>query len=231
MKNAIVLCSGGLDSVVTAHYVKKVLRYNHVAILFFNYGQRSYKAEKKSALRCAEELNGSFRKIRLDELRKLSVSLINIKETARKIKRNDLKDTKNESKKWYVPCRNLMFLSYALALIESNFIKDKRKRDIFVGFKNEGKENFPDTTKGFVNLMNRLSLKTTENKGRIIAPLIKKNKEDIILLGKKLGIDFKKTFSCYINEKVHCGVCLACRLRREGFYWANVTDPTRYLEK
>src|SRR3989344_8983870 len=226
MKNAKVLCSGGLDSVVTAHYVKKVLRYSSIVILFFDYKQKNYKAERRSALKCAKDLKGDFREIKLNELSKLSASLINIKGVVRKIRRNDLKDTKNESKKWYVPCRNLMFLSYALALIESNFIKDKRKRDIFVGFKNEGKENFPDTTKGFVNLMNRLSLKTTENKGRIIAPLIKKNKEDIILLGKKLGIDFKKTFSCYINEKVHCGTCLACRLRREGFYWANVTDPT-----
>ncbi len=231
MKNAIVLCSGGLDSVVTAHYVKKVLKCNKIIILFFDYKQRNYKAEKRSALKCAKELNGDFREIRLNELNKLSASLINIGGVVRKIGREDLKDTKKESKKWYVPCRNLMFLSYALALVESDFIKDKQKIDVFVGFKNEGKESFPDTTKGFVALMNRLSLKTTKNKGRIIAPLIIKDKEDIVLLGMRLGVDLGETFSCYINKKVHCGTCLSCRLRREGFYWANVTDPTRYLEK
>ena len=53
----------------------------------------------------------------------------------------------------------------------------------------------------------------------------------IIIKDKKLGVDFGKTFSCYVGDKEHCGICLSCRLRQEGFYWANVADPTEYLEK
>ena len=66
---------------------------------------------------------------------------------------------------------------------------------------------------------------------KIIAPLIKKDKEEVVLLGKKLGVKFKETFSCYVGKGKHCGVCLACRLRQEGFYWANVRDPTKYKIK
>ena len=57
------------------------------------------------------------------------------------------------------------------------------------------------------------------------------DKEEIISIGKKLGVDFKETTSCYIGKKEHCGFCLACRLRQEGFYWANIKDPTRYMKK
>ena len=110
------------------------------------------------------------------------------------------------------------FLAYAIALAESLFIKEKKIYYIFVGFKNEGKESYPDTTSKFVKEMNDLIKISSNFKGKIIAPLINKDKEDIILLGKKLGVNFKKTHSCYIKNK-HCGKCLACMLRKEGFFF------------
>ena len=231
MKNAIVLCSGGLDSVVTAYYVRKKRNYDSMIILFINYSQRNYCAERKFSKRNASDLNARFIEIRLNEIYKLSNSLLNSNKRAIKLKRKDLKNTKNESKKWYVPCRNLVFISYALALAELIFLRDKIKSDIFLGFKNEGNEYYPDTTADFLNSLNKVSNISTAGKYKILAPLIKKDKEEIILLGVKLGIDFKKTFSCYTNEKVHCGTCLACKLRQEGFYWANVADPTEYLKE
>ena len=111
-------------------------------------------------------------------------------------------------------------------MAESIYAKSREKYDILVGFKNEGKESFPDTTPEFVKKMNDLSLVSTKA-GRIIAPLIEKDKEDIILIGTKWGVDFRNTHSCYIQNK-HCGKCLACMLRKEGFYWANVKDTTEY---
>lgn len=62
----------------------------------------------------------------------------------------------------------------------------------------------------------------------LLAPFIKKDKEDVITVGKKIGVDFRKTISCYTSGH-HCGVCLACRLRKQGFYWANAHDPTSYV--
>jgi 7-cyano-7-deazaguanine synthase len=228
MKKAIILCSGGLDSVVTAHFVKKKLNYSELVILFFDYGQKTFQKELEMSELCAKNLNADFRIMKIKELGSLSFSLINKPGKVEEISRQDLKDTKKESLKWYVPCRNLIFLSYALALAESDFSKDGKASDIFTGFKNDGKESFSDATSSFVDKMNSLSKEICNKEFKIFAPLIEKDKEDIILVGKKLNVDFTKTFSCYIGKEKHCGKCLACKLRQEGFYWAEVKDPTDY---
>ncbi|MBM3233793.1 7-cyano-7-deazaguanine synthase [Candidatus Pacearchaeota archaeon] len=221
MKNAIVLCSGGIDSVTTAYYVKKK-KYRKIIILFFNYNQKSVKRERECSRKTARKVGAEFFEINLKWLGKISGSLINKPGKIKKIGRKELKDTRKESTKYYVPCRNTVFIVYALALAESMFIKEKKIYDIFLGFKNEGRESYPDTTKEFVFEMNKLG-KLGNFKGKIIAPLISMDKEDIILLGKKLGVNFKNTHSCYVKN-IHCGKCLACMLRKEGFYWSNEKD-------
>ena len=233
-KNAIEVCSGGVDSSVTAYYVKKKLNYKRVIVLFFNYSQKSLEQERVASKRIAKELGIEFKEIRLEELGKISDSLINKSGKIKKIKKKDLKNTEKESKKFYVPCRNSVFLIYALSLAESLFIKSKKREryDIFVGFKNEGKESYPDTTNRFVREMNKLSRISSEGKFEIKAPLIKMDKEDIILLGKRVGIDLSKTFSCYAPIKgKQCGFCLACQLRKAGFYWAGLKDESEYFKK
>jgi 7-cyano-7-deazaguanine synthase len=229
MKNAIILCSGGLDSVVTAHYVKKKLNYKDIKIVFFNYNQKSLIPERKSAKRCAGELSAEFIEIGLKGLENIFKSL---NKKPKKITRRGLKNSSKESKRMYFPCRNIIFLVYSLALAESLYIKTKKRYDLFVGFKNEGREAYPDTTLEFVRQMNGLSKVGCYNNFQVKAPLIKKDKEDIIKIGMGLGVNLKDTFSCYsaINGK-HCGFCLACRLRQEGFYWANIKDSTDYKEK
>jgi len=77
MKNALILCSGGLDSVVTSHYVKKKLGYDKLIILFFDYGQRTIIAERRASKKCAFNLDASFIEIKLNWLGKISTSLIN----------------------------------------------------------------------------------------------------------------------------------------------------------
>jgi len=233
--SAIVLCSGGIDSVVTAFYAKKKLRYRRIIMLFFDYGQKALKQERICSKRCSKNLGAKFMEIELKWLNGISNSLINKKGRIKQLKKMDLKDTKKESQKWYVPCRNTIFLAHALALAESLFMKEKKAYDIFVGFKCEGREAYPDTTHEFVEEMNRLSRISCAKPFRIIAPLIKKDKEDIILLGEKLGVNFRNTISCYApkrkNGLEHCGYCLACRLRQAGFYWADIKDETRYENK
>lgn len=231
MKNAIILCSGGIDSTTTAHYVRKKLDYGKLIILFFDYGQKSILMEKKFSKNCARELKAKFEEVRLNWLNKISTSLINKKGKAKTLTKRDLKNTKKESDKFYVPCRNTIFLSYALALADSLFIKEKKVYDIFVGFKCEGAESYPDTTQEFVKQMNAVGKIGCSRKFRIFAPLIRKDKEDIILIGKKLGVDFSKTVSCYVGRTKPCGSCLACQLRKAGFYWAGVEDETEYETK
>ena len=230
MKRAIVLCSGGIDSVTTAFYVKKKRKYNKVIILFFNYGQKSLVMERKFSRKCSQNLKAEFIEAKLDFLKKISTSstkLINKNDNMNMLNSNNLRYTKKESQSFYVPLRNTIFITHAMALAESIFIKNKEKYDIFLGFKNEGKESYPDTTHEFVSQMNRLS-RTVSGGIKIKAPLIKKDKEDIVLIGKKLRVDFRKTFSCYVSSGKHCGRCLACALRKYGFYWANIEDPTSY---
>lgn len=231
-KNAIILCSGGLDSSVAAYYVKKKLKYRRIIILFFDYGQRTIREERKASKKIARKLKADFKEINLEFLKRVSTSLINKNKRIKRIKRKQLKNAKKEAEKYYVPCRNTIFLIYALTLAESLQIKEKKVYDIFTGFKCEGKEAYPDTTHEFVKEINNLKKTATSVKGKIIAPLIKLDKDEIIVLGKKLGTDFGNTFSCYAGlNKKHCGYCLSCRLRQEAFYWANVKDPTNYKEK
>ncbi len=229
MRYGIVLCSGGLDSVTTAHYIKKKISYDSVSIVFFDYGQRTREAEERCARSCARDLRAKFMKISLPWLKEISASLIHSRKKTQKLSRKDLRNTLKASEPWYVPCRNTLFLAYALALAENLFITTKKKYDLFVGFKCEGREHYPDTTPDFVAAMNQLSTVSCAKPFRVIAPLIKKDKEDIVLLAFSLGIDLKQTFSCYVGPDVHCGSCLACLLRKEGFYWANAKDPTIYL--
>ncbi len=229
MANAIILCSGGIDSVVTAHYVKKKKNYKKILILFFNYGQRTLEQEKRASKKCAENLNAKFKEIELLELGKISTSMINSNDKANEMKKEDLKDTKEESENWYVPCRNIVFLVYALAVAEARFVSEGEVNEIFVGFKNEGDEAYPDTTPEFVDVMNKLQETATAGKFEIIAPFIRKDKEDIIKLGAEMGIDFKETYTCYVGAgEKHCGTCLSCKLRQEGFYWSGVEDKTEY---
>jgi 7-cyano-7-deazaguanine synthase len=228
MKNAIILCSGGIDSVTTAHFIKNQHKYQNLIILLFNYAQKSLKSERKCAKSCAKSLNANFIEIKLNELYKLSTSLINIKGKSPNLSVKDLKDTRNQTNNWYVPARNIIFISYALALADKIYITKKERSDIFLGFKCEGNNPYPDATIGFVKEMNKLA-KSTESKPKILAPLIKMDKEDIINLAIKLKIDISKTHSCYISN-VHCGACLACQLRKAGFYWANQKDETYYKD-
>lgn len=230
-KNAIILCSGGIDSVTTAFYVRKKLNYNKIKILFFDYEQSSVLMERKCAKKCSKELKAEFIELKIRELDNLSSSLLNRKNKMVKFAKISLKNTLKESKKWYVPCRNLIFLSYALALAETLFIKNKDKNDIFTGFKCEGNEHYPDTTQEFVNSLNKVSEVSCACPFKIKAPLIKKDKEEIISLGKKLGVNFRETWSCYRGKNMHCRVCLACRLRKAGFYWAGIDDSTSYQDK
>ena len=233
VKKAIILCSGGLDSVVTSYYTKKKLSYRELILLFFDYGQRTATMERFFAKKHAKVLGAKFIEVDTRSLGKFSTALINKNKKIDDLSRETLiKNPENELKKWYVPCRNTLFLVYALALAENLYFSKNQKYDIFVGFKHEGRELYPDTTKGFLRqLMKLQKYILAHGKFRIVAPLMKYEKSDLIGLGKKLGINLRDTYSCYIGTKIHCGVCMNCRVRQEAFYWANMKDPTKYEKK
>ena len=225
MKNAMVLCSGGLDSVVVAYSIKN--KYRKLKLLFFDYGQRALKEEEKCVREISKKLNSDFEKIKLPWLGKISTAMLNREGEFKSTIEKDL-EKKEDLLTWWVPCRNSIFLINALAFAESEFLKNKERYDIIIGLKNEGEVHFKDTTERFIKKINNL-VKDATNDGdyEIIAPLIKLDKPEVIKLGEKLKIPFELTYSCYI-ENGHCGKCLNCMLRKKGFYWAGVKDPTKY---
>jgi len=229
MKQAIVLVSGGLDSFVTAYYVKKKLK-RKIKLLFFDYGQRCLQEELFCAKKLAKQLQAKLKVIDLKWLGKISTSLINKKH-----------GKKEEIIRWYVPCRNSLFVMAALAHAESEFISKGKQSEIYIGIKYEGELAFKDSSTEFIKKINELA-KACVQKGNftIKAPFLDKDKEDIINLADKLGIRLEDTYSCYVGGgfvkigrkkiPVHCGKCAGCKARKKGFKFSNVEDKTIYLK-
>ncbi len=238
MANAIVLCSGGFDSVITAYYARKQDPKEELILLFFDYNQRPLKEELYCVTKTAEALNAQLRIIKLPWLGELSTSIINKNKKFNSIKDNDLEDTKklkDNITNWWVPTRNTIFLTAALALAESLFIKTKEKYDIYIGLKNEGQVHFKDTTPEFIQEMNNLVKHATDDGNyKILAPFIEKDKQELIQIGLGLNVPFESTYSCYISNgfkgkmPVHCGRCPNCIIRKKAFYWSNAKDPSLY---
>ncbi|MFH1365424.1 MAG: 7-cyano-7-deazaguanine synthase [archaeon] len=232
MDNVVVLVSGGLDSVVLTHYLRKVKKIQDIKLIFVNYGQKSFEEELFCVKRLAEDLDCGLEIIDSKWLGKISTSLIN------KTTKQNIKEIKEDEEiiSWYVPCRNAIFLLIGLAVAEAEFISKKKKYDIYFGIKYEGNLKFKDTTPEFLEQMNKLTgFCTQEGKFNFIAPFLNKEKEEVIELAEKLKVDFKKTYSCYIGKgfdkkgvPIHCGVCGSCKARKKAFKFSKVGDLTVY---
>ena len=236
MSCAIVLCSGGLDSVVLAYYLKKIKDFKELLLVFINYDQNSCDSEIFCVKKACKDLGADLKIINLDWLGRISTSLIN-KDVSSGIKDSEVN---GDLLNWYVPCRNSLFLLIALSIAESEFISNNKKYDIYLGIKFEGELQFKDTTPEFLKQMN-VTAKFCTQKGvfKFIAPFLNKDKEELIDLAKKLNIPLQYTCSCYVgkgfkefnNKKVpiHCGVCAGCKSRKKAFKFSNNEDVSFYL--
>lgn len=212
-KNAVILLSGGLDSVVTLYYAKH--RGYKLTALIFDYKQR-HKKEVNFAVRIARLNNFKYYviKIELDWV-KSSLTDKNIKVPLnRNLKSPEIPIT-------YVSGRNIVFLSYAASLAESIGAKS-----IFIGAHIEDYSGYPDCRPKFFR-----SFEDALNEGlkykdmKIIAPLLNKGKKEIIQLGLKLKVPFNHTWSCYEGGNVPCLKCDSCRFRIRAFEELGLTDP------
>jgi 7-cyano-7-deazaguanine synthase len=229
MKKAIVLLSGGLDS-TTVLAIAKNLEFETYA-LSFSYGQR-HEIELESASSIAKEFGVKEHKIARIDLRLFGNSAL----TAEiEVPKNQNVEKLDKIPITYVPARNTIFLSYALAYAEviGAF-------DIFIGVNAVDYSGYPDCRpdfiKAFENLADLATAAGVENHGRfkIQAPLISLNKKEIIEKGLELGIDYSKTHSCYDpvvkkDQIFACGHCDSCKLRKSGFRAAGLADPLKYV--
>jgi 7-cyano-7-deazaguanine synthase len=215
-KKAVVLLSGGLDSAVSLYYA---LSQGYEAYcLSFDYGQR-HKKELKSAQKIAEKAGCKWQLVKISLPWKGSSLL----DKTQKIPQHRRIDASIPST--YVPARNIIFLSFAASFAES-----VNASAIFIGANEIDYSGYPDCREEFLNAFSLAVEKGTKagtqgNKTVIRAPLVKKNKQQIVELAVRLGVPLELTWSCYSGGKKPCGVCDSCVLRALGFAQAKQEDP------
>ncbi|HET7204479.1 MAG TPA: 7-cyano-7-deazaguanine synthase QueC [Steroidobacteraceae bacterium] len=222
---AIVLVSGGLDS-ATCLAIARAEGFRCYA-LSFRYGQR-HGAELVAARHVARQLGAVEHRVMDIDLAAFGGSALTDASLAVP---EDGALTSRSIPITYVPARNTVFLSFALAWAEV-----LEAHDIYIGVNAVDYSGYPDCRPEFIaafekmaNLATREGLEGRERL-RIRTPLIDLSKAEIIRRGMALGVDFAATVSCYQAEAdgAACGRCDACRLRRAGFESAGLADPTRY---
>jgi 7-cyano-7-deazaguanine synthase len=223
---AVVLLSGGLDS-ATVLAIAKREGFEPYA-LTFRYGQR-HQVELRSAQRIAERMGVARHVVADIDLRLFGGSALT----------GDLEVPKNRSSEamgagipvTYVPARNTIFLSYALAWAEV-----LGAHDLFIGVNALDYSGYPDCRPEYIaafeamaNLATRAAVEEGE-KLTIRAPLLHLSKGEIIRRGLDLGVDYSLTSTCYdpAPDGAACGACDACQLRLKGFHEAGVPDPVSY---
>ncbi len=211
MTKAIILLSGGLDSVVSLALIRS--SYSDILALTFNYGQKSFFAEKNSAEKIAAFYNIKHKIINLDWLSEISTSSLNTADNVPFLSVSDLEQadlTDKSSKSVWVPNRNGLFVNIAATFAESLGYDV-----VIIGANKEEATTFKDNSAEFVNAINN-SFKNSMNRSvKLIAPLIDFDKAEIVNKGIKLNVPFHLITSCYVSNNNHCGECESCvRLKR-----------------
>jgi 7-cyano-7-deazaguanine synthase len=225
-KRAVVLSSGGLDS-TTAMAIALSEGYE-VYSLSFHYGQR-HSVELEASKRVAASLGAKEHLVIAIDLGKIGGSALT--DEIEVPKSRSVAEMGEGIPVTYVPARNTVFLSYALAWAEV-----LKASDIFIGVNALDYSGYPDCRPEFIEAFERMANLATkaavegEVRIRIQTPLIHMTKAQIIQKGTKLGVDYSLTHSCYdpTPDGKSCGQCDSCLLRKKGFKEAGVPDPTKY---
>ncbi|HEY8351257.1 MAG TPA: 7-cyano-7-deazaguanine synthase QueC [Sphingomonadales bacterium] len=226
MPNAVVLLSGGLDS-ATCLAIARAAGFDCHA-LSFDYGQR-HDVELESARKVAAALGAREHKIARIDLRLFGGSALT--DDIAVPKGRAIEDMAGEIPVTYVPARNTIFLSYALAYAEV-----REANHIFIGVNAVDYSGYPDCRPEYIAafqaMANLATRRWVAGPERLVieTPLISLTKAEIIRRGLELGVDYGFTVSCYDPDETGaaCGECDSCQLRRRGFEAAGAPDPTRY---
>jgi 7-cyano-7-deazaguanine synthase len=222
MKRAVILLSGGLDSVTTLAIAQQ--QGFECYTLSFDYGQR-HDIELNAAATLSKQMAAKQHKVITIDLRSIGGSAL----TDNTI---EVPDHHEEGiPVTYVPARNTVFLSIALGWAEV-----LEAQAIFVGVNAVDYSGYPDCRPEFIDAFEKLANLATKagvegQQLTIHAPLITMTKAEIINKGMELGVDYSQTISCYQASDVGkaCGHCDSCRFRRQGFEQVGVSDPTPYI--
>ena len=226
-RKAVVLSSGGIDS-TTAMAIAKHEGYKIYSLSFF-YGQR-HVFELEAAQKVANAIGVTKHLVINIDLKQIGGS--SLTDDIDVPKDRDEQEMTREIPVTYVPARNTIFLSFALAWAEV-----LKSSDIFIGVNAIDYSGYPDCRPEYIDAFERMANLATKagvegtTKIRIRTPLIRLTKAEIIQKGIELGIDYALTHSCYdpFPQGQACGRCDSCQLRKKGFKEAGVLDPTQYV--
>jgi 7-cyano-7-deazaguanine synthase len=224
MPKAVILLSGGLDS-TTVLYQARVDGFDCYA-LSFDYQQRHQK-ELAAARKVAQMAQVSEHRVVAFDLRSWGGSALTDSSIDLPIDR-DLGQMAQEIPVTYVPARNTIFLSFALAYAEA--IQASR---VYLGVNALDYSGYPDCRPEYIAAMQQVfDLGTKQglsgNGIQIAAPLVNLHKTEIIQLGNRLGVSWADTWSCYDGGELACGVCDSCQLRLAAFAELGLVDPVSY---
>jgi 7-cyano-7-deazaguanine synthase len=220
---AVVLVSGGLDSMVVAALAVEAGR--KLIALTIDYNQR-HRIELEAAARIATHLNAVRHIVLPLDLTRFGGS--SLTDNAMSVPKDGVQPGIPST---YVPARNTIFLSLALGLAEAT-----GAREIHIGVNALDYSGYPDCRPEFVAAFESLANLATKagvegDSFRVHTPLLHMTKADIAAEAARLGIDAGMSWSCYDPQPgdLHCGRCDSCRLRAKGFEEAGLSDPTRYV--
>jgi len=228
-KKAVILLSGGIDSATAAALAKRDGFELHA--LSFRYGQR-HERELDCAGKVAAFLQAKTHRVIGFDLRAIGGSALTDRIAVPKDR--DEKEISTGIPATYVPARNTIFLSFALALAER-----LEAQDIFFGANQLDYSGYPDCREAYIRAfeeMANLATKAGVEGGlrlRIQTPLLQMTKGEIIATGLRLGLDYGLTWSCYdpVKDGRACGRCDSCQLRLKGFREARSSDPIAYASR
>jgi len=223
---AVVLLSGGIDSATTLAIAQN--SGFDIYALSFRYGQR-HAVEMEAAVRIAQKSNVVKHLILEIDLRKIGGSALTADIDVAKNRK--AKEMTKDIPVTYVPARNTIFLSYALAWAEV-----VGANDIFIGVNVLDYSGYPDCRPEYIEAYEKMANLATKagvegkQKLKIHTPLIQMSKSQIIQKGMELGVDYRLTHSCYDPSAFGeaCGECDSCILRLKGFRDAGIKDPVKY---
>lgn len=216
-KNSVIIVSGGMDSIT--------LLYDHkdeIALgISFDYGSNHNAREIPFAKMHCERLGIKHITINLDFMHQYFKS--SLLDGADAIPEGHYAD--DNMKSTVVPFRNGIMLSIAIGIAESNNLDQ-----VFIA--NHGGDHtiYPDCRPEFIKAIDSAANAGTYNNVKVIAPYTQITKSDIARIGKKLGIDYAETWSCYKGGEIHCGKCGTCVERKEALAEAGIEDCTIYEE-
>ncbi|MEM0068537.1 MAG: 7-cyano-7-deazaguanine synthase QueC [Saccharolobus sp.] len=222
-KKILVVASGGLDSTVAA--TKLIREGNDVVLLHFNYRHKAEEREREAVRKIAEYLQVPLIEIDTDLFKMIGHSTL-IKGGGDIVKDRSGEEGAEFAHEW-VPARNLIFLSVAIAIAESNGFDA-----IASGINLEESGAYPDNEMEFIRLLNKLSPYATgpNKKVEVLMPVGNLVKHEIVKLGYEIGAPLHLTWSCYEGGQKHCGKCGPCYMRKMAYKINGLKDPIAYEE-